>query len=320
MMAYRVQVVSSAMGTPGILLTSISPVGRPVGHSHPHGDAPECATPPRAVSAAIFFSGDHQSSFHRHDRPSRSPPLLVDNQFSNSRRHCRPWRSRWPSVCACDLGCRILPGLHALTTAQRLGNRSTSCVTWRSMTASPACPTRTRPSTDRLDHEIDLADDTGGKVVLIGIDLNRFKDVKRPARPWLSETACCRSWAHAWRICWSRTNSWREPAATSSRLSSDTPTRRGSRISWRGLEGALSETIRTPDFEIAPGASFGVAFYPDNAPTREVLLINNADLAMYRRGGRSRPSCLLITTSPWMYIVRARRGLATDLRVDHREQ
>ncbi|WP_461433468.1 diguanylate cyclase domain-containing protein, partial [Hoeflea alexandrii] len=30
---------------------------------------------------------------------------------------------------------------------------------------------------DRLDHEIDIAKETNGKVALIGIDLDRFKEV-----------------------------------------------------------------------------------------------------------------------------------------------
>lgn len=63
---------------------------------------------------------------------------------------------------------------------------------------------------------------------------------------------------------------------------------------------------------MTPGASFGVAIYPDHAGTKPVL-INNADLAMYR--AKADPLKTFCFYEPSMdEAVRARRSLAADLR------
>ena len=78
------------------------------------------------------------------------------------------------------------------------------------------------------------------------------------------------------------------------------------------LERALFKTIKLDNFEISPGASFGVAVYPDDA-TDQTLLINNADLAMYR--AKSDPTRTVCYYEAGMdEVVRARRSLAGDLR------
>jgi len=78
------------------------------------------------------------------------------------------------------------------------------------------------------------------------------------------------------------------------------------------LEQALFKTIKIDNFEVSPGASFGVAIYPDDA-SDQTLLINNADLAMYR--AKSDPSQIVCYYEAGMdEAVRARRSLAGDLR------
>lgn len=77
------------------------------------------------------------------------------------------------------------------------------------------------------------------------------------------------------------------------------------------LEHCLREDITIDEFEVKPGASLGVAIYPDDAGSVEVLL-NNADLAMYRAKE-------LLVQSVCFYEVsmdeaaRARRLIAKDL-------
>ena len=67
-----------------------------------------------------------------------------------------------------------------------------------------------------------------------------------------------------------------------------------------------------PDFEARLGASIGVAVFPDDAATAE-MLANNADLAMYRAKADA-------ATAPCYYdgqldeAIRDQRELATDLR------
>ena len=78
------------------------------------------------------------------------------------------------------------------------------------------------------------------------------------------------------------------------------------------LEKALFRTISLDDYDIAPGASIGIARYPQDADDRETL-VNNADLAMYRaKTDLTRNVCHY---EPSMdEAVRARRALAGELR------
>jgi diguanylate cyclase (GGDEF)-like protein len=78
------------------------------------------------------------------------------------------------------------------------------------------------------------------------------------------------------------------------------------------LEKALFRSITLDGYEIAPGASIGVARYPQDAGDKETL-INNADLAMYR--AKSDPTRRVCFYEPSMdEAVRARRALGSDLR------
>ncbi len=78
------------------------------------------------------------------------------------------------------------------------------------------------------------------------------------------------------------------------------------------LRLALVPAVMIDDFEVAPGASFGVASYPGDADDRETLL-GNADLAMYRaKNDLTRSVCIY---EPSMdESVRARRTLTAELR------
>lgn len=78
------------------------------------------------------------------------------------------------------------------------------------------------------------------------------------------------------------------------------------------LEAVLHKPVRLDEYEVVPGASFGVSIYPDDAPNKTGL-INNADLAMYRaKGSMTRTICFY--ESSMDELVRARRSLAADLR------
>ncbi|WP_163333622.1 diguanylate cyclase domain-containing protein, partial [Klebsiella aerogenes] len=70
--------------------------------------------------------------------------------------------------------------------------------------------------------------------------------------------------------------------------------------------------IRIGDFDVNPGASIGVALYPDDADTKE-MLINNADLAMYRAKA-DRTTAVCFYEQGMDETVRARRTLAGELR------
>jgi diguanylate cyclase len=78
------------------------------------------------------------------------------------------------------------------------------------------------------------------------------------------------------------------------------------------LEGATSRPVQYDDWEVTPGASIGVAVYPDNAADLDTLQ-NNADLAMYRsKADAQHATCFY---EPAMdELVRARRALVAALR------
>lgn len=164
---------------------------------------------------------------------------------------------------------------------------------------------------ERLDLELALAHERGAKLALIGIDLNRFKEINDLRGHHAGDEVL--------RILARRmTNLLRDGEfvarvggdefAAICRMSSDAHLTEF----LERLEPALFKTIRFDDYEIVPGASFGVAIYPDDAATKGVL-VNNADLAMYRaKGSITRPVCFY---EPAMdQLVRARRSLAADLR------
>ncbi|MBB6486753.1 bifunctional diguanylate cyclase/phosphodiesterase [Rhizobium lusitanum] len=78
------------------------------------------------------------------------------------------------------------------------------------------------------------------------------------------------------------------------------------------LEKTLFEPIRIDDFETVTGASIGVAIYPDDGIDQE-RLISNADLAMYRaKADVGRAVCFY--ESKMDEAARARHTLAQDLR------
>ena len=78
------------------------------------------------------------------------------------------------------------------------------------------------------------------------------------------------------------------------------------------LDSELKAPLAFPDFEARLGASIGVAVFPDDAATAE-MLANNADLAMYRAKADA-------ATAPCHYdgqldeAIREQRELAADLR------
>ncbi|PHR19052.1 MAG: bifunctional diguanylate cyclase/phosphodiesterase [Hoeflea sp.] len=165
--------------------------------------------------------------------------------------------------------------------------------------------------TDRLDHEIDLASETGGKLVLIGIDLNRFKEVNDLRGHGAGDMML--------RKLGERLSELTKDGEFIARTGGDEFAAIQRFVDQASLEDflvrlehALFQPVTLNDFEIIPGASFGVAFYPDNATSREAL-ISNADLAMYRaKADASQNVCYYDQSMD--DVVRARRALANDLK------
>ncbi|NEK37392.1 putative bifunctional diguanylate cyclase/phosphodiesterase [Rhizobium leguminosarum] len=164
---------------------------------------------------------------------------------------------------------------------------------------------------ERLDQEIALARGAGGKVALIGIDLDRFKEINDLRGHSVGDEVL--------RILSRRMINLLREGEFVARLGGDEFAavhrlrNQADLLDFLSrLEAALTKPIRLDDYEVIPGASIGVAIYPDNADSTEVL-ISNADLAMYRaKADITREVCFYKRSMD--ETVRARRNLASELR------
>ncbi|MBB3454520.1 diguanylate cyclase (GGDEF)-like protein [Rhizobium sp. BK313] len=164
---------------------------------------------------------------------------------------------------------------------------------------------------DYLDHELRIAEETGDKVALIGIDLDRFKEINDLRGHAAGDEVL--------KILARRMSNLLSDGEFAARLGGDEfaavyrmQHQAGLADFLARLEAALFKPIRIDDYEVVPGASLGVALYPDNADSKEAL-INNADLAMYRaKTDIMRAVCFYEQSMD--ETVRARRTLASELR------
>ncbi len=166
---------------------------------------------------------------------------------------------------------------------------------------------------ERLDLEIELARARGGKLALIGIDLNRFKEI--------NDLRGHQAGDEVLRVLGRRMNGLLrvDEGGFVARVGGDefsvlfrVDEARNLADFLGRLDAALSKPVRLEGFEASTGGSMGVAIWPDDANSKEGL-INNADLAMYRaKGDPTRRVCFY---EPAMdERVRHRRRLAAELR------
>lgn len=164
----------------------------------------------------------------------------------------------------------------------------------------------------RLDHEIDSARSQNMKVALVCIDLDRFKEIN-DLRGHGAGDEVLRTLAR-------RMSGLLREGEFVARLGGDEfaavkRTQGASEVSefLSRLEAVLHDPIPLDDFQVTPGASLGVAIYPDDAPDK-LSLLGNADLAMYR--AKSTPgSAIAFYDASMDNIIRERKNLANDLRL-----
>lgn len=168
-----------------------------------------------------------------------------------------------------------------------------------------------RSFNERLDQEIQLAKETGGKVALVGIDLDRFKEINDLRGHAAGDEVL--------KMLAGRMMGALQENEFVARLGGDefgaihrTHVHVDLLDFLNRIEAVLSNLITLDGYEFVPSASIGVAVYPDNAVDKPTL-VNNADLAMYRaKSDIARAICFY---EPSMdEAVRARRGLANELR------
>ena len=133
---------------------------------------------------------------------------------------------------------------------------------------------------NRLEADLGSALRSGGKVAAIGIDLDKFKEIN-DTRGHAAGDEVLVTLSRRMEACL-------QADETVARFGGDefAAAKRFEDMSdltdfIQRLEACLNEEIRIDGYDIKPGASLGVAIYPQDADTVEALL-NNADLAMYR--------------------------------------
>ena len=165
--------------------------------------------------------------------------------------------------------------------------------------------------TDRLDLEVAQADKGGSGFSLVVIDLDRFKEIN-DVRGHSAGDEVLINVAQ-------RMSQHLAPGEFVARLGGDEFAAihrddAGTELKafLDRLEKALFRTISLGTYDIAPGASIGVARYPQDAGDQGTL-VSNADLAMYR--AKTDPTRHVCHYEPSMdEAVRARRALAGELR------
>lgn len=168
-----------------------------------------------------------------------------------------------------------------------------------------------RSFNERLDHEIEFAKMTGGKVALVEIDLDRFKEIN-DLRGHAAGDEVLRNIAERMMRALKESDFVARLGGDEFAAFHRTSTPADLIDFLSRIETVLSQVIKIDGYEFMPGASIGVAVYPDNAADK-VTLVNNADLAMYR--AKADVSQAICFYEPSMdEIVRARRSLANEMR------
>ena len=164
---------------------------------------------------------------------------------------------------------------------------------------------------DHLQREMGHAKEDGVKLAVIGIDLDRFKEINDLRGHKAGDQALKAIGRRLLRLVRdgefvARVGGDEFAAAKRFREQSEL-------LDFVArLEKVLFEPIRIDDFETVTGASIGVAVYPDDGSDQE-RLVSNADLAMYRaKADIGRAVCFY--ESKMDEAARARHTLAQDLR------
>ncbi|EGF92803.1 morA [Asticcacaulis biprosthecium C19] len=163
---------------------------------------------------------------------------------------------------------------------------------------------------DLLDKDLAVANARGEQVAVIGIDLDGFKEINDQNGNATGDEVL--------RILGTRLKSIVYGQEAIARVGGDEFVAVMRHDDARDLEAflervsvALNEPMLIDNFEVKPGASLGVAIFPQDGDSRDVLL-NNADLAMYRaKSGLAEKICYY--ESSMDEAARVRRNTARDL-------
>lgn len=164
---------------------------------------------------------------------------------------------------------------------------------------------------DYLTREVDRARERGGRIAVVGIDLDRFKEINDQRGHEAGDRALA--------LIGERLAGLLKPGEFAARIGGDefSAVKRFEAVEEVNefisrIEAALNEPLELDDFQVVTGGSIGAALFPNDG-TEPDRLILNADLAMYRaKDDPERTSCFY--EKHMDEVARKRTVMAAELR------
>ncbi|WP_313593732.1 putative bifunctional diguanylate cyclase/phosphodiesterase [Agrobacterium cavarae] len=238
-------------------------------------------------------------------------PMYVDGSFSNP-------DSLWTLAIAISGMAFVIVACGLVSYLIDNGTRAETIAHLRQMAlydALTGLPNRANFN-ERLEEEIALADAQKSRLAMIGIDLNRFKEINDTRGHHVGDDVLTDLGLRLKHLVREDEGEFvarvgGDEFAALFRIQDDEMV--GINRFLKRLETVMFTPINIDEAQIVAGASFGVALYPDDATTKETL-VSNADLAMYRAKSQLTEKRVCFYEAGMDEAVKARRCMAADLR------
>ncbi len=238
-------------------------------------------------------------------------PMYVDGSFSNP-------DSLWTLAIAISGMAFVIVACGLVSYLIDNGTRAETIAHLRQMAlydALTGLPNRANFN-ERLEEELALADAQKSRLAMIGIDLNRFKEINDTRGHHVGDDVLTDLGLRLKNLI--REDKGEFVARVGGdefvalfRIPDDEMV--GINRFLKRLETVMFTPINIDEAQIVAGASFGVALYPDDATNKETL-VSNADLAMYRAKSQLTEKRVCFYEAGMDKAVKARRCMAADLR------
>jgi len=238
-------------------------------------------------------------------------PMYVDGSFSNP-------DSLWTLAIAISGMAFVIVACGLVSYLIDNGTRAETIAHLRQMAlydALTGLPNRANFN-ERLEEELALADAQKSRLAMIGIDLNRFKEINDTRGHHVGDDVLTDLGLRLKHLVREDKSEFvarvgGDEFAALFRIQDDEMV--GINRFLKRLETVMFTPINIDEAQIVAGASFGVALYPDDATNKETL-VSNADLAMYRAKSQLTEKRICFYEAGMDKAVKARRCMAADLR------
>ena len=238
-------------------------------------------------------------------------PMFVDGSFSNP-------DSLWTLAIVISGMAFVIVAFGLVSYLIDNGTRAETIEHLRQMAlydALTGLPNRANFN-DKLDQELAVADTQKIRIAMIGIDLNRFKEINDTRGHHVGDEVLTDLGLRLKNLVREDKGEFiarvgGDEFAALFRMQDNELISVNKFL--KRLETVMFSPINVDEAQIVAGASFGVAIYPDDATTKETL-VSNADLAMYRAKSQLTEKRVCFYEAGMDKAVKARRCMAADLR------